>query len=172
MPNATIEVRRRYTPVEEAGIIDAVHAAMMQALKIPEWDKTVRLVVHEPHRFPQAPGKGERYILVDIDLFAGRSFEAKKALYQAIVMEPRTVRNPWRSGQDSAAGEPCRELGHQGRCSGLRSRLGFRGKRIGPGTSPDWTSGLYPAVGCLGDRPGPATASLMYTVIYIIHMVY
>ena len=90
MPNATIEVRRRYTPVEEAGIIDAVHAAMMQALKIPEWDKTVRLVVHEPHRFPQAPGKGERYILVDIDLFAGRSFEAKKALYQAIVrnLEP------------------------------------------------------------------------------------
>ena len=85
MPNATIEVRRRYTPVEEAGIIDAVHTAMMQALKIPEWDKTVRLVVHEPHRFPQAPGKEERYTLVDIDLFAGRSFEAKKALYQAIV---------------------------------------------------------------------------------------
>ena len=85
MPNATIEVRRRYTPEEEAGIIDAVHAAMMQGLKIPEWDKTIRLVVHEPHRFPQAPGKGERYTLVDIDLFSGRSLEAKKALYQAIV---------------------------------------------------------------------------------------
>ena len=85
MPNATIEVRRRYTPEEEAGIIDAVHAAMMQGLKIPEWDKTVRLVVHEPHRFPQAPGKDERYTLVDIDLFSGRSLEAKKALYQAIV---------------------------------------------------------------------------------------
>ena len=85
MPNATIEVRWRYTPEEEAGIIDAVHAAMMQGLKIPEWDKTVRLVVHKPHRFPQAPGKGERYTLVDIDLFSGRSLEAKKALYQAIV---------------------------------------------------------------------------------------
>ena len=85
MPNVTIEVRRRYTSIEETGIIDAVHAAMMQALKIPEWDKTVRLVVHEPHRFPQAPGKGEWYTLVNIDLFAGRSLEAKKALYQAIV---------------------------------------------------------------------------------------
>ena len=85
MPNATIEVRRPYTPEEEADIIDAVHAAMMQGLKIPEWDKTVRLVVHEPHRFPQAPGKDERYTLVDIDLFSGRSLEAKKALYQAIV---------------------------------------------------------------------------------------
>ena len=85
MPNATIEVRRQYTPEEEAGIIDAVHAAMMQGLEIPEWDKTIRLVVHKPHRFPQAPGKGERYTLVDIDLFSGRSLEAKKALYQAIV---------------------------------------------------------------------------------------
>ena len=35
MPNATIEVRRRYTRAEEAGIIDAVHAAMMEGLKIP-----------------------------------------------------------------------------------------------------------------------------------------
>ena len=58
---------------------------MMQGLKIPEWDKTIRLVVHEPHRFPQAPGKDERYTLVDIDLFSGRSLEAKKALYQAII---------------------------------------------------------------------------------------
>ena len=35
MPNATIEVRRQYTRAEEAGIIDAVHAAMMEGLKIP-----------------------------------------------------------------------------------------------------------------------------------------
>ena len=87
MPNATIEVRRRYTPEEEAAIIDAVHAAMMEGLKIPEGDKTVRLVVHEPHRFPH---ESEWYTLVDIDLFSGRSFGAKKALYEAIVrnLEP------------------------------------------------------------------------------------
>jgi phenylpyruvate tautomerase PptA (4-oxalocrotonate tautomerase family) len=87
MPNATIEVRRRYSPEEEAGIIDAVHAAMMEGLKIPEGDKTIRLVVHEPHRFPH---ESEWYTLVDVDLFCGRSLGAKKALYQAIVrnLEP------------------------------------------------------------------------------------
>ncbi|MYD50555.1 MAG: tautomerase family protein [Dehalococcoidia bacterium] len=85
MPNATIEVRRHYTPTEESAIIDAVHAAMMQALKIPEWDKTVRLIVHEPHRFPEISDKGERYTLIEIDLISGRSLEAKKALYQAII---------------------------------------------------------------------------------------
>ena len=87
MPNATIEVRRQYTPEEETGIVDAVHAAMMEGLRIPEADKTVRLVVHEPHRFPH---ESERYTLVDIDLFSGRSLGAKRALYSAIVrnLEP------------------------------------------------------------------------------------
>ena len=87
MPNATIEVRRRYTPEEEAGIIDAVHAAMIEGLRIPQADKTLRLVVHEPHRFPH---ESEWYTLVDIDLFVGRSLGAKRALYEAIVrnLEP------------------------------------------------------------------------------------
>jgi phenylpyruvate tautomerase PptA (4-oxalocrotonate tautomerase family) len=85
MPNATIEVLHRYSPAQEQALIEAVHAAMVEALKIPEWDRTVRLVAHEPHRFAVPPGRSDRYTLVDIDLFAGRSLAAKKALYQAIV---------------------------------------------------------------------------------------
>lgn len=85
MPNATIEVRRGYSRAEEEEIIEAVHAAMVEALKIPEWDRTIRLVVHEPHRFAVPPGRSDRYTLVDIDLFSGRSLAAKKALYAALV---------------------------------------------------------------------------------------
>jgi phenylpyruvate tautomerase PptA (4-oxalocrotonate tautomerase family) len=85
MPNVTVEVRRRYTRQEEEGILDAVHAAMMSAIKIPASDRTLRLIVHEPQRFAAPPGKDERYTLVEIDLFSGRSLTAKKALYRAIV---------------------------------------------------------------------------------------
>ena len=85
MPNTTIEVRRPYSRAEEEQIIEAVHAALREALKIPEWDRTVRLIVHEAHRFAAPPGKSDRHTLVDIDLFAGRSLAAKKALYQALV---------------------------------------------------------------------------------------
>lgn len=90
MPNAAIEVRRHYSREEEVGIIDAVHAAMIEGLKIPVWDKTVRLIVHEPHRFATPPDIGDRYTLVNIDLFTGRSLDAKKALYRALVknLEP------------------------------------------------------------------------------------
>lgn len=85
MPNVTIEVRKRYTREQEVAIIDAVHAALMEGIKTPDWDKTIRFVAHEPHRFATPPKKDDRYTLVDIDLFSGRSLEAKKALYRAIV---------------------------------------------------------------------------------------
>jgi phenylpyruvate tautomerase PptA (4-oxalocrotonate tautomerase family) len=90
VPNAAIEVCRPYSREEEVAMINAVHAAMIEGLKIPEWDKTVRLIVHEPHRFATPPGIGDRYTLVNIDLFVGRSLEAKKALYRALVknLEP------------------------------------------------------------------------------------
>ncbi len=57
----------------------------MEGLKTPEWDRTIRLFVHEPHRFAIPPGKDERYTLVTVDLFSGRSLDAKKALYRALV---------------------------------------------------------------------------------------
>lgn len=85
MPTVTIEVRRKYTSEEEVAIIDAIHRAMMAGIKTPEWDKTIRLIVHEPHRFTGPPGKSDRYTLVTFDMFSGRSIEAKRSLYSAIV---------------------------------------------------------------------------------------
>ena len=79
MPNAAIEVRRQYSPDDEMAIINAVHAAMIEGLKIPVWDKTVRLIVHEPHRFATPPDISDRYTPVNIDLFTGRSLEAKRS---------------------------------------------------------------------------------------------
>jgi phenylpyruvate tautomerase PptA (4-oxalocrotonate tautomerase family) len=84
MPIATIEIRRKCSAAEEAAIVDAVHAALVAALKVPPEDRTVRLVVHEPHRFAVDPDKGDRFTLVSIDLFAGRSLQAKRALYAAL----------------------------------------------------------------------------------------
>ena len=85
MPIATIEIRRRYSREQEEALIKAVHDAMVEALKIPQSDRTVRLVVHEPHRFAVDPGKDDRFTLITIDLFEGRSLQAKAALFAALV---------------------------------------------------------------------------------------
>ena len=55
MPAALIEVRRTYSLEEEVAIIDAVHAALVTAFRIPPEDKDVRLIVHAPHRFACSP---------------------------------------------------------------------------------------------------------------------
>lgn len=85
MPNVTIEVRKVYSQEEEEDIINAVHSALMEGIRTPDWDRTIRLLVHEPHRFAVPPDKDERYTLVEIDMFPGRSMNAKKALYRAVV---------------------------------------------------------------------------------------
>lgn len=87
MPNAMIEVRREYSATDEAGLIDAVHDALVSAFRIPPQDKDIRLLVHAPHRFACSPrlARPECFTLVTIDCFAGRSVDAKRALYAEIV---------------------------------------------------------------------------------------
>jgi phenylpyruvate tautomerase PptA (4-oxalocrotonate tautomerase family) len=52
---------------------------------MPEWDRTLRLFEHAPTHFAVPPGKGSRYTLIEVTMFAGRSMEAKRSLYKAIV---------------------------------------------------------------------------------------
>jgi phenylpyruvate tautomerase PptA (4-oxalocrotonate tautomerase family) len=92
MPSVLIEVRRNYTVEQEVELMDAVHMALQQAFKILPSDKNIRFVVHEPHRFafPPTRAKPEFYTHISIDAFAGRSLDAKRALYREIVtrLEP------------------------------------------------------------------------------------
>lgn len=87
MPSVLIEVRKTYSPAEEVALMEAVHAALREAFKILPGDRNVRLVVHEPHRFACPPDRARQdlYTHVSIDAFAGRSLEAKRALYRTIV---------------------------------------------------------------------------------------
>ncbi len=92
MPHAVIETRREYSEPEESALIEAIHGALVRAFRIPPSDRHIRLISHQPHRFACPPGKAqpERYTLVSIDAFAGRSVDAKRALYREIVeaLEP------------------------------------------------------------------------------------
>lgn len=66
-------------------MLDALHAALMDALRTPEWDRTLRLIEHGDAEFAVPPGKGPRYSLIEITLFSGRTIETKRALYRAVV---------------------------------------------------------------------------------------
>jgi phenylpyruvate tautomerase PptA (4-oxalocrotonate tautomerase family) len=84
MPNTTIETRTGWI-ADAPAVIDAVQSALREALRLPEWDRTLRLIEHAPSHFAVPPGRGPRFTLVEVTMFSGRSMEAKRALYQAIV---------------------------------------------------------------------------------------
>jgi len=85
MPLAKIEVRKSWPPEQVQAIIEAVYLAQREALQLPAHDRQIRYLEHRPEHFHVPPGKSENYTLVEITLFAGRSIETKRALYQAIV---------------------------------------------------------------------------------------
>jgi phenylpyruvate tautomerase PptA (4-oxalocrotonate tautomerase family) len=87
MPSVSIEVRKQYSAEQEVALMDAVHAALQSAFKILPHDRNVRLIAHEPHRFSCPPDRSQPdvYTHISIDCFAGRSLDAKRALYQGIV---------------------------------------------------------------------------------------
>ena len=85
MPLSKIEVRRSWPPEQVQAMIEAVHLAQREALKIPEHDRQIRFIEHRPEHFHVPPGRSENFTLVEVTLFAGRSLAAKRALYQAIV---------------------------------------------------------------------------------------
>jgi len=84
MPLVTIETRRGLTPETKRSLFDAVHGALMSAFKIPDRDRGQRLLEYGPDDFEIPPGRGQRFTIVSIEAFAGRSTDAKRALYREI----------------------------------------------------------------------------------------
>ena len=85
MPLTKIEVCKRWLPVQVQTIIEAVYLAQREALKVLEGDRQIRFVEHCPEHFHIPAGKSGNYTVVEINIFLGRSIEAKRALYKAIV---------------------------------------------------------------------------------------
>ena len=96
MPSVLIEVRKTYPPEQETALMEAVHAALRDAFRILPGDRNVRLMAHAPHRFACPPhlAQPELYTHVSIDAFAGRSLDAKRALYRGIVENLGTLGIP------------------------------------------------------------------------------
>jgi phenylpyruvate tautomerase PptA (4-oxalocrotonate tautomerase family) len=85
MPHVRIEILEGRSVDERRQLLQAVHDALVEAFEIPDDDRTQRIVEYDPINFEIPPGKSDRYTLIEITAFPGRSRTAKAALYKAIV---------------------------------------------------------------------------------------
>jgi phenylpyruvate tautomerase PptA (4-oxalocrotonate tautomerase family) len=85
MPLVRLEVRQGRSATQKQALMDAAHAALVEALGIPDHDRMQRIVEHAREDFELPPGRSDDFILVEVTMFPGRSRQAKRRLYQALV---------------------------------------------------------------------------------------
>lgn len=85
MPVAKISVIEGRTREERHAIMTAVHQALVKSFKVPESDINIRIEEYTKENYALPPGRSEKYTLVEITAFAGRSIDAKRLLYKTII---------------------------------------------------------------------------------------
>ncbi len=83
MPIVHVHVAAGRTAAQKRALLDGVHAALVEAFRIPETDRNQILHEHAPEHFESRHGAG--FTLVEATVFPGRTAEAKKRLFAAIV---------------------------------------------------------------------------------------
>ena len=66
-------------------IIEAVQAALLSSLKLPDYDRDVVLEVCKADTRIVPTDRSERYTRIEIVMFSGRSMDAKRLLYKTLV---------------------------------------------------------------------------------------
>jgi phenylpyruvate tautomerase PptA (4-oxalocrotonate tautomerase family) len=99
MPFVRIELLAGKTTSFKHALLDEVHAALVEAFRIPDHDRTQRLFELQPDAFEFPKDRRPDPILIEIACFTGRSTAAKQLLYrrmaerlqQRLGVEPRNV---------------------------------------------------------------------------------
>jgi phenylpyruvate tautomerase PptA (4-oxalocrotonate tautomerase family) len=126
VPLVRIEVLGERTASERQALFDAVHGALVEAFRIPDDDRTQRLIEHDAGRFEIPPGRSERYTLIEITAFPGRSVNAKRDLYRAIVRNLAPLGVPEEDVMTVLVEPPLEDWGLRGGRSADQVDLGYR----------------------------------------------
>jgi len=83
MPIVHVHVARGRSSDDRKAILDGIHAALVEAFRVPDHDRQQILHEHDPDHFDCA--RGSAFTLVELTVFPGRSADAKRRLYAAVV---------------------------------------------------------------------------------------
>jgi phenylpyruvate tautomerase PptA (4-oxalocrotonate tautomerase family) len=84
MPLVKISIRKGRSKSEKQALLDAVHAALVEAFKIPDWDRDQRITEFENGDFEIPNNRTNFFTLIEIIIYPGRSLNAKRELYKSI----------------------------------------------------------------------------------------
>jgi phenylpyruvate tautomerase PptA (4-oxalocrotonate tautomerase family) len=85
MPSTRVEIVKDWLGTRRADFLEAVQHALVEGIRIPENDRDIRLIQYDPEDVLKAAGGSPRHTVIEIILFKGRTMEAKRRLYAALV---------------------------------------------------------------------------------------
>ncbi|MGF7119127.1 tautomerase family protein [Methanobacterium oryzae] len=98
MPLVKIEIRKGKSDEYKKAILDGIHDALVNAIKIPDHDRFQRLYELEDENFEVPETKTDNVTIIEITMFKGRSMESKRNLYTEII--DNLAKNPGIDGND------------------------------------------------------------------------
>ena len=84
MAQVTIYGLRGSLENDRAALSEAIHSSVMQAFEYPPEKKFHRFIALDRADFMYPPDRSERYTIVELSIFEGRSAEAKKLLIRLL----------------------------------------------------------------------------------------
>ncbi|MFA6011480.1 MAG: tautomerase family protein [Desulfobacteraceae bacterium] len=84
MPLVKINIKKGRSPGEKKQLLDIVHSSLVDAFKIPQNDRIQRICEFDDEAFEIPADRTDKFTIIEITILPGRSFEAKKNLYQLI----------------------------------------------------------------------------------------
>ena len=85
MPLVRIEIIKGKDAAYRKALLDSVHQALENALQIEGWDRFQRLYELDDCNFERSESKTDRFTMIEINMFPGRSKEQKAKLFTEIV---------------------------------------------------------------------------------------
>ena len=87
MPLVRIEIIKGKSVDYKKEMLDAVHTALMNAIQIEDWDRFQRLYEIEDELFERSKSKTDKFTMIELTMFQGRTKEQKARIYEEIVKE-------------------------------------------------------------------------------------
>ena len=87
MPLVRIEIIKGKSIEYKKEMLDAVHTALVNAIQIEDWDRFQRLYEIDDGLYERSESKTDRFTMIEITMFPGRTKEQKARIYEEIVKE-------------------------------------------------------------------------------------
>lgn len=84
MPITKIELSKHWGEDKRNKLVEFVQSTMIEILKIPEYDRLIRVIEYEDGYFYEPLDSSDNYVLFEISMFPGRTLETKRKLYKEL----------------------------------------------------------------------------------------